>query len=82
MIKNRLLALLFFLLGGITLYDSISNILDYLHGIEISFSSRGNYVKNEKAFFQYIVLTIFGLFMILVGYTFIRKKDNKTLDDK
>lgn len=80
--ENKLLVLLFLLLGGITLYDSISNILDYLYGIEISFSSRGNYVKDYKAFFQYIVLTLFGLFMILVGYTFIRKKDNKILDDE
>ena len=79
---NILFALLFVLLGGIILYDSISNILDYLHGIEISHSSRGNYVKGEKAYFQYIVLTIFGLFLILVGYTFIKKKDNKTLEEK
>lgn len=80
--KNKLLALLLTLLGGIILYDSISNISDYINGYEITYSFRGNYSKGDEALFQHIVWTIFSLMMIVLAYTYIRKKDNKTLDDE
>ena len=80
--EKQLLALLFMILGGITLYDSISNISNYINGYEITYSFRGNYSKGDEALFQYIVWTIFSLMMIVLAYTYIRKKDNKTLDDE
>jgi len=80
--ENKLFALLLTLLGGITLYDSISNISDYINGYEITYSFRGNYSKGDEALFQHIIWTIFSLMMIVLAYTYIRKKDNKTLDDE
>ena len=80
--ENKFSALLFILLGGMIFYMSIPNILDYIHGYEITYLFRGNYLKGDKAFFQYIVWTIFALMMVVLAYTYIRKKDNKTLDDE
>jgi hypothetical protein len=80
--ENLLLALLFILLGSITLYNSISNISDYFHGIKISHYFKGFNVEGKEALFQDIVSIFFAVLMLLLAYTYVKKKDNKTLEEK